>query len=123
MSEAGGKCIIAIKEALKRAFSIAMDEVEKSVCTPEDFEKALLEFLGEVLGVEVNPTKCDLILESPVDEKVCKDFYEQRRWVMCRAHQLLKQWKEEGKIADIGEAIEKAWEELREKCIEKGYAI
>ena len=117
------KCITAIKEALKRAFSIVLEGVENDICTVEDFDKALLEFLGQMLGVDVNPTKCDLILEKPVSEKVCRDFYEQRRWVMCKAHQLLKEWKKEGKIADIGEAIEKAWDELKEKCLEAGYAI
>ena len=117
------KCILAISEALKRAISVALEEVEHSVCTPEDFDKALLKVLGDILGVEVNPTKCSEILSKPVTETICKDFYEQRRWVMCKAHQLLKKWKEEGKIADIGEAIHEAWTELKEKCLEKGYPI
>jgi len=118
-----GKCAVAIKEALREAIRTAIEEVKNTICKPEDFDKALLEVLGEMLGVEVNPTKCELVLKEPVTERVCKDFYEQRRWVMCKAHQLLKKWREEGRIADIGEAIEEAWSELKEKCLEAGYAI
>lgn len=117
------RCVIAISEAIKKALSVALEEVRSSVCSEDDFDKAMLEVLGRVLGVETNPTKCDLVLKEPITERVCRDFYEQRRWVMCRAHQKLKQWKEEGRIADIGDAIEEAWDELKEKCLEAGHPI
>jgi len=117
------KCVIAVREAIKKALEVALDEVRKSVCKEEDFEKAILEVLGKFLGVEANPTKCELILEKPVTESVCRDFYEQRRWVMCRAHRLMKEWIKEGKIADLGEALDIAWDELKKKCAEAGYAI
>ena len=117
------KCQLAIKEALKEALRIALEETSSSICRPEDFDKALLEVLGELLGVEANPTSCELVLKEPPTAKVCRDFYEQRRWVMCKAHRLLKEWKKEGRIADIGEAIEEAWDELKEKCLEAGYPI
>lgn len=123
MTEGEGKCVIAIEEAIKRALNIALEEVKNTVCTKEDFDKALKKVLGSFLGVEANPTSCELILEEPVTKKVCEDFYEQRRWVMCRTHQKLKKMYEEGKIAELGEAIESAWDELKEKCLAAGYPV
>ncbi|MEM1562740.1 MAG: hypothetical protein QXV75_07145 [Candidatus Bathyarchaeia archaeon] len=117
------KCVIAITEALSEAIRVALEEVEGSICTPEAFDRALANLLSKMLGIEHNPTKCDEILAQPPSANTCKDFYEQRRWVMCRAHQLLKEMKKEGKVANIGEAINTAWSELREKCLAIGHVI
>jgi len=118
-----GKCVIAIEEAIKRALSVAVEEVKNTVCTEEDFDKALKKVLGSLLGVEANPTECSIVLSQPMTERVCRDFYEQRRWVMCRAHQKLKEMYKTGQIADLGEAIEEAWDELKEKCLAAGHPV
>ena len=122
--ESKNKCVIAIEEAINKALEVAFEEIQKSICTKEDFEKALSTVLSDFLGVDisVNP-ECEEILKKGFTEKVCKDFYEQRRWVMCCAHSKLKKWLEEGKIADFRKAIRECWKELKEGCEKAGYPI
>ena len=122
VEEGLSKCALAIKEAIKKAIQIAGEEIQDTICSTEDYDRALKEVLAELLGVEVNPTSCDLVL-STITESTCKDFYKQREYVMCRAHQLMKEWREEGKIADLGKAIREAWDDLKTKCLEKGIVV
>lgn len=111
------KCVVAISVALKKAFEIAVDEAKNTACSEDDLDQAIHSYLAKMLGVKVNPhSKCDVLLEKPVTKEVCRDFYEQRRWVMCRAHRKLKEWLKEGKPADLGKALEESWDELKEEC-------
>lgn len=116
------KCVMAIKEAIKKAIEYAGQEVQGTICSVDDYDKAVKQVLAEFLGVEVNPTSCDYVLEH-IGEDVCRDFYKQREYVMCKAHKLLKEWRAEGKIADIGKAIREAWNDLKTKCLEIGVPV
>jgi len=64
----------------------------------------------EVLGISRLDEEPDV-----KERKYCIDFREQRRWVMCRAWQLY----ELGKVDRFGEAIRRAWFDLKVKCATK----
>lgn len=120
-------CKMAVKDAIDRVFKVITEEFKKwevvGLCDPDTIDEGMKTVLAKILGVKDNPVSCEILLSQPVTERICRDFYEQRRWVMCRAHQILKEEHEKGEIADLGEAIEKAWDELREKCLKMGYYI
>jgi len=87
-------------------------------------ENRSAEFLSRVLGLnkhDVNAlsVKCRYVLERGLTKEVCEDFREIRRWVACRAWQLL----EEGKARRWRDAIKTAWEEAKRKCMELGVVI
>jgi hypothetical protein len=54
---------------------------------------------------------CEIVLKD-VTLDTCRDFRESRRWVMCKAWELM----DKQKVGSFKEAISKAWSELREKC-------
>jgi len=55
---------------------------------------------------------CKLILDKGVTTDTCMDFRESRRWVMCRAWDLM----DKKEVDSFKEAIGKAWDELRTRC-------
>ena len=93
------------------------ESIESLFITPEDIEA--------VLGLdphEINEPseKCKIILEEVgLTKAVCEDFRAIRRWVACRAWQLL----EEGKYHRWRDAIRKAWQEARLGCAKQGAVI
>jgi len=100
------------REAYERAKEEWMERVlEKRMGTPpRELGLNLSEKCMAVLGVaklEQEPTI--------LNENVCTDFKEIRRWVMCRAWQLY----ELGKVDRFGEAIRRAWFDLKVKCASK----
>ena len=99
------------------AWEVAFD-VLSSECTPHQ----LVDFAKKILGLkkdDINPSeKCRLILDRGLPKEVCQNFREYRRWVMCRAFELMEK---EG--LSFSEALDKAWDEVHEKCAEVGVII
>lgn len=60
-------------------------------------------------GDELMP--CDEVLKKNVGE-FCDDFRLTRKWVMCRAWNMI----EKGEAKGFREAVKKAWAELRTSC-------
>jgi len=99
------------------AWEVALD-VLSSECTPHQ----LVEFMKKILGLkndDLNPgEKCKWVLERGLTKEVCQDFREYRRWVMCRAFELMEK---EG--LSFSEALDKAWDEVHEECAKLGVII
>ena len=92
----------------------------------EWIDTALLEpaDLEDMLGLErheINEPseKCKPVLEIGLTPSVCKDFRAIRRWVACRAWQLL----ESDKYDRWRDAIRQAWMEARTECLKHGVAV
>ena len=76
-----------------------------------------LDLAAELLGIhpkEVNEPsiKCSIILGQGLQPEICSDFREIRRWVLCRAWELL----DSHSVKSFREAIRRAWEEARLGC-------
>ena len=100
------------------ALSVLADLVG-SECTAEQLGMWLKEVLGlEDDDINVSET-CRMILEEKgLTKEVCQDFRAYRRWVMCRAFQLIEK---EG--LSFSEALRRAWKEVKSKCFELGVTI
>lgn len=104
----------------RRATEIAL-EIAREECGGE---KAMMKHMGKLLGMDEdeapNPSSdCEVVLDEGLIEEVCKDFREIRRWVLCRAWQLL-----DSKEVDTFEvAMETAWAEAKNKCRERGVPV
>jgi len=104
------KCQIAI---------LAVAEVLTKHCKAGD--EALKKFMKDILGLsdEKDNPSCDLVLKHGLTESICKDFRAIRKWVMCRAHDLLAK----GEVKTFSEAMRKAWEEAKTTCLKLGVII
>ena len=72
---------------------------------------------AELLGLnpeEVNDPsiKCAIVLSRGLTPEVCEDFREIRRWVLCRAWELLDQHK----VDRFRDAVRQAWAEAKLGC-------
>jgi len=104
------------------AWSVLVDLISAE-CTPEKLGILMKKLLG-LKDDEVNPSeKCKLVLETFQDpekrKEICKDFRGYRRVVMCKAFELL----EKGEVAGFSDAMDKAWDWVKEKCAEVGVFI
>ena len=97
----------------------AIDSIYYDTSREED---ALREW-AEVLGLEpheVNVSeKCRIVLEKGLTPEVCRDFRGIRRWVACRAWDLI----ENDVVNTWREAMKKAWAEAKAKCAELGVYV
>lgn len=73
-------------------------------------DEELETLLSRMLGIEPD-INCTFALEEGLDEDTCTDFEGLRQWVMCRAHDLLKNQQ-----VEFDEALEEAWGEARNQC-------
>jgi len=80
-------------------------------------KELVMKHIGELLGIDGNPisAKCEYVLERGTPAEVCKDFREIRRWVLCRAWELM-----ETEGLRFRDAISRAWIEAKEKCAAHG---
>lgn len=90
--------------------------MKRVVSNPESTEiidelKKLSNRLEVALAEGDNPisAKCSLVLDSPVK---CYDFSGSRRFAACRAWNLMETEK-----IDWREAIKRAWDEVKSKCV------
>jgi len=108
------KCKIALGSALK----VVLEE-----CGGKD---NFFKNIGKILGLseeeveEMNPLSehCRRVLDEALTKERCHDFREQRRWVMCRAWDLM-----ETEHIPFHDAIKRAWDELKERCAKIGAYI
>lgn len=82
-----------------------------------EIERVIVHYGAELLGLdpeEVNDpkSKCPAVLDVGLTPEVCRDFRAVRRWVMCRAWQLL----DSGEAKRFRDAIRRAWREEEEAC-------
>ena len=94
-----------------------VDSIYTLLITPADMAKILGLDTHDINEVSV---KCKYVLEERgLTAEVCKDFREIRRWVACRAWQLIEQDK-----ADTWkQAINQAWNEAKAQCIRLGVYV
>ncbi len=79
------------------------------------------QLMQDILGIEgVNPISehCKLVLENDLPAEVCTSFRGIRRWVMCRAWELM----DENKMP-FRQAMRTAWAEAKEKCLKHGVSV
>ena len=62
--------------------------------------------------------KCRLILDKGLTKDVCYDFRGIRRWVMCKAWEIMEKEK-----VPFRTAIRTAWDEAKKLCLEIGAPI
>lgn len=82
-----------------------------------DIARIIVRYGADVLGIdhsEVNDPseKCKAVLSRPLDRSICQDFRGIRRWVLCRAWQLL----DSGEAKMFRTAIRRAWSEAKRIC-------
>lgn len=99
------ECAVAVEAAM----GVALDH-----CTDD---AALRQNLGRVLGVEPDEN-CEDALEEGLDEATCTNSQGIRQWVLCRAHDLLKNQR-----MTFQDAMEQAWNEAKESCDMDGAAV
>lgn len=81
--------------------------------------------IADMLGIDrhdINEVsiKCRYVLEERgLTAEVCKDFREIRRWVACRAWQLI----ERDEADTWRDAIRRAWNEAKAQCIRLGVYV
>lgn len=80
----------------------------------EELEK--LARSAEKYGIEVHDGTYRAILASELTPEVCRSFRGARRYAMARAWDLIKS----GEVHYLSEGLERAWDELGEKCRELG---
>lgn len=102
---ADDECAVAVEAAM----GVALDH-----CTDD---AALRRALGSVLGVEPDPD-CATALDEGLDEATCTDSRGLRQWVLCRAHDLLKNQR-----MSFQEAMEQAWNEAKDGCDVDGAVV
>lgn len=95
--------------AMEAAVGVALDH-----CTDD---AALQQNIGRVLGVEPD-ANCTAALDEGLDEETCTSPRGLRQWVMCRAHDLLKNNR-----ITFQEAMEQAWAEAADQCDMDGAVV
>ncbi len=102
------------------ALSVAM-EVLAAQCADKD---TLAKHVAEILGIDIkdiNPVSqhCRQVLDRGVTKEVCGDFREIRRFVMCKAFEIL----DTGPTKSLGDALRAAWKVAKDLCVEQGVVV
>lgn len=95
--------------AIEAAVGVALDH-----CVNDD---ELQRNIGRVLGVEPDPD-CEASLEEGLDDETCRSSRGVRQWVLCRAHDMLKNQQ-----VGFQEAMETAWAEAASQCDVDGSVV
>jgi len=105
------------EERCKIAWEIGFDEAMRTCLGDEKKGKeTAFKSAGPLLGFTESESndvsgKCSAILEKAITKDLCFDFRGIRQWVMCRAWEL---WEKER--IRFGDAIGRAWSEIKDKC-------
>ena len=86
-------------------------------------EKLFKDIVSKFLGVDassMNPLSahCKEVLVRGVTKEVAENFFESRRWVMCRAWEMMFGGEVKPTLQGFGEAVKMAWDELHAKMAE-----
>lgn len=105
-------------DVCKRATEIAL-EIAREECGGDE---AMVKVLQKMVGLEdeiKSKSDCDDILKRGLNKQQCNNFKMIRRWVMCKAWQLIEQ----DKVNTFDKAMNRAWKLAKDRCNEIGVEI